>query len=187
MPARSKAQITKALSALDPPPSLLPTQSIARVDKALGHARYTCILPDKSALTADLDERFRQAVWVERGNYVLIERYGPKDAEAVEAAAKIINIAKDEKLWRKMPYWCVFCRVQRVLTALWVSLLQTGFQLTCLPPPQAGRVPQVQVRRRRVRRRGLARGQDAPQRLRRRRVNLPHMCENKQTKTKKAV
>lgn len=103
---RSKAQISKALSALDPPGTLLPNQVIARVDKSLGHARYACLLPSKAVLTADLDDRFRQTVWVERGNYVLLERYDPKEAEG-EAAAKIVNIAKDEKSWRKMPYWCV--------------------------------------------------------------------------------
>lgn len=110
---RSKAQISKALSALDPPAALLPNQVIARVDKALGHARYACLLPSKAVVTADLDERFRQTVWVERGNYVLLERYDPKEVQEGEAAAKIVNIAKDEKLWRKMSYWCV--------AVLWVS------------------------------------------------------------------
>lgn len=103
---RSKAQISKALSSLDPPDALLSNQVIARVDKALGHSRYACLLPTKSVVTADLDERFRQTVWVERGNYVLLEHYDPKEVEG-EAVAKIVNIAKDEKLWRKMPYWCV--------------------------------------------------------------------------------
>ena len=103
---RSKAQVSKALSALDPPDALLPKQIIARVDKALGHAQYACLLPSKTVVTADLDERFRQTVWVERGNYVLLERYDPKEVDG-EAVAKIVKIAKDEKLWRKMSYWCV--------------------------------------------------------------------------------
>ena len=103
---RSKAQISKALSALDPPASLQPNQTIARVDRPLGHSRYACLLPSKAVVTTDLDERFRQTVWVERGNYVLLEHYDPKEVEG-EAVAKIINIAKDEKQWRKMPYWCV--------------------------------------------------------------------------------
>lgn len=113
---KSKAQITRAVSALDPPEALLPTQAIARVDKALGHAQYACLLPAKDVVTADLDKRFHQTVWVERGNYVLLERYDPKEVEG-EAVARIVNIAKDEKLWRKMPYWCV---------SLWVSRAVTG-------------------------------------------------------------
>lgn len=111
---RSKAQISKALSALDPPDALLPNQVIARVDKALGHSRYACLLPSKTSVTADLDERFRQTVRVERGTYVLLERYDPKDVVG-DAVARIVNIAKDEKRWRKMPYWCVLL--------FWVSYL----------------------------------------------------------------
>ncbi|SPN99903.1 related to eukaryotic translation initation factor eIF1a-like protein [Cephalotrichum gorgonifer] len=106
MPPRSKAQISKAHEALEPPATLLPGQIIARIEKALGHARYACLLPNKTTVIADLDERFRQAVWVERGNYVLLERYDPKEVED-DAVAKIINIAKDEKRWRKMSYWPV--------------------------------------------------------------------------------
>ncbi|CAI4210927.1 unnamed protein product [Parascedosporium putredinis] len=88
MPPRSRAQITRALDSLDPPDSLEATQT----------------LPNKSLVTVELDDRFRQTVWVERGNYVLLERYPPKEVED-EAVGKIINIAKDEKAWRKMPYW----------------------------------------------------------------------------------
>ncbi|PKS09298.1 hypothetical protein jhhlp_003912 [Lomentospora prolificans] len=104
MPPRSKAQITRALDSLSPPDALEANQIIARVDKSLGHSRYSCQLPNKSLVVVELDERFRQTVWVERGNYVLLERYAASQVED-EAVGKIINIAKDEKAWRKMPYW----------------------------------------------------------------------------------
>lgn len=111
MAPRSKAQITKALASLTPPDALLPTQTIARIDKALGHSQYGCVLPSKDIVTADLDERFRQTVRVERGNYVLLEHYDPKNVAEGGAVGKIINVARDEKQWRKMPYWCVCSRV----------------------------------------------------------------------------
>ena len=106
MPPRSKAQITRALDSLSPPDALEANQIIARVDKSLGHSRYSCQLPNKSLVVVELDERFRQTGWVERGNYVLLERYAASQVED-EAVGKIINIAKDEKAWRKMPYWYV--------------------------------------------------------------------------------
>lgn len=131
MPPRSKAQITKALASLTPPDALLPTQTIARIDKALGHSQYGCLLPSKAIVTTDLEERFRQTVRVERGNYVLVERYDPKEVTEGGAVGKIINIARDEKQWRKMPYWCVFPGIS----------LRSDSNVS--PANQARRVPQV--------------------------------------------
>jgi len=104
MPPRAKGQILRAQTALAIPDTLEANQIIARVDRALPRGQYNCLLPNKSIVVVDLDERFRQTIWVQRNNYVLLERYPPKEVEG-EAVAKIINIVVDEKQWRKMPYW----------------------------------------------------------------------------------
>lgn len=93
-----------AEESLTPPDSLQPNQSVVRVVKPEGNNLYTCELPDKKTLLLELAQRFRNTIWVRRGGFVLAEQY-PKESGESRAVGEIVNIVRDEKQWRKLPYW----------------------------------------------------------------------------------
>lgn len=105
-PPRRKLLAT-AEETLTPPTNLTASQQIARVVKATGNNIYQVELPSKEAILAELPARFRSTIWMKRGSYVLV------DMDALEGrdnklAGEIVNIARDEKAWRKAEYWFVF-------------------------------------------------------------------------------
>jgi len=53
---------------------------------------------------AELPSRFRNTIWIKRGGYVLVDT---KDSEMRENKldGDIINVVRDDKFWRKQPYW----------------------------------------------------------------------------------
>lgn len=85
-------------------------QSVARVGKPEGNNLYTCILPNTKTVTVELAQRFRNTIWIKRGGFVLVDL--TTSEEGIKANSKvqgeIVNVVRDEKAWRKMPYWCVF-------------------------------------------------------------------------------
>jgi probable RNA-binding protein EIF1AD len=87
-----------------PPSALTATQSIARVIKAEGNSLYSCTLPDKKTVLVELLPRFRNTIWIKRGGYVVIDS---KEAGARENKidGEIINVVRDEHIWRKELYW----------------------------------------------------------------------------------
>ena len=87
-----------------PPDSLQSHQSLARVVKPEGNNLYTCELPSKETLLLELAQRFRNTIWIRRRGYVLAEKY-PAETEESRAVGEIVNVVRDEKLWRKQPYW----------------------------------------------------------------------------------
>ncbi|KIV93352.1 hypothetical protein PV10_04569 [Exophiala mesophila] len=89
---------------LTPPDTLTQSQSIARVIKANGKDLYTVQTPESQTLLVELDSKFRATVWIKRGGYVLIDTSNTDDREN-KIQGDIINIASDEKMWRKQPYW----------------------------------------------------------------------------------
>ena len=93
-----------AEESLTPPSALAPNQSLARVVKSEGNNTYTCELPNKATVLLELAQRFRKTIWIRRGGFVLAERY-PEDSEEKRAAGEIVNVVRDEKSWRKQPYW----------------------------------------------------------------------------------
>jgi probable RNA-binding protein EIF1AD len=60
-------------------------------------------LPSKSELLVELPMRFRNAVWVRRGGFVLIATEGFTDGKV---GGEIVQVIMDEKAWRKLEYWC---------------------------------------------------------------------------------
>lgn len=96
--------MAEAEETLTPPDTLTSTQSIVRVIKPEGNNVYTCELPNKNTVQLELAQRFRNTIWIRRGGFVLAERY-PADSEEKRVAGEIVNIVRDEKLWRKQPYW----------------------------------------------------------------------------------
>lgn len=96
--------LAAAQEALSPPDALEPTQVIVRVLKPEGNNLYTCEMPNKKPVVLELAQRFRNTIWIKRGGYVLAEGYpvGTQDSRAI---GEIINVVREEKLWRKQPYW----------------------------------------------------------------------------------
>jgi probable RNA-binding protein EIF1AD len=93
---------------LNPPDELTATQSLARVVKGEGNNLYTCELPNKKTVVLELEPKFRNTVWLKRGGYVLID-VGSADERksSSRVVGEIINVVRDEKLWRKQAYWYV--------------------------------------------------------------------------------
>jgi len=87
-----------------PPPSLTTTQSIARVIKAEGNSLYSCSLPDEKTVLVELPSRFRNTIWIKRGGYVLIDTK-EADVRQNKLDGEIINVVRDEHVWRKEAYW----------------------------------------------------------------------------------
>ena len=88
----------------DPLPELSGSQHIARIAKTHGNSLYTVELPSKAELLVELPSRFRNAVWVRRGGYVVIEAEG---FTVGKVNGEISEIVRDEKPWRKMNYWFI--------------------------------------------------------------------------------
>jgi len=88
----------------DPPSELTSTQHIGRVAKTHGNALYSVELPSKDKLTVELPMRFRNAVWVRRGGFVLIDTEGYTEGKV---GGEIKEVIRDEKAWRKMAYWFI--------------------------------------------------------------------------------
>lgn len=96
--------LAAAEESLTPPDSLLPDQFVVRVVRPEGNNLYTCELPDKKSFVFELAQRFRNTIWIKRGGFVLAQRYGD-GSESLRPAGEIVNVVRDEKLWRKQPYW----------------------------------------------------------------------------------
>ncbi|KAK3988472.1 hypothetical protein QBC44DRAFT_99888 [Cladorrhinum sp. PSN332] len=95
-----------AQETLTPPDELTDSQSIARVVKAEGNNLYTCELPNKKTFMFELETRFRNAIFIKRGGYVLVDVASSEERPAgSKVVGEIINVVRDEKLWRKQPYW----------------------------------------------------------------------------------
>lgn len=106
---RPKRNVLAAVQeSLSPPAELEPNQNLVRVLKAEGNNLYTCELPNKKPVILELAQRFRNTLWIKRGGFVLAEGY-PVDSRDSRAAGEIVNVVRDEKLWRKQSYWYGLC------------------------------------------------------------------------------
>ncbi|KAI6247472.1 S1-like domain-containing protein [Erysiphe necator] len=106
MPRSKRNFMAVAEETCNPPSELTTTQSIAQIFQAEGNNLYLCSLPNKSdtRVLVELPSRFRNAIWLKRGNYVLIDT---KEASSRhnKIYGEISNIVRDERLWRKQHYW----------------------------------------------------------------------------------
>ena len=87
-----------------PPEILASSQAIARVKQASGNNLYQLELPSGKFVLAELPARFRSTIWIKRGSYVLVDTSTLADREN-KLDGQIVNIVRDERKWRKMPYW----------------------------------------------------------------------------------
>lgn len=105
-PPRRKVLAT-AEETMVPPDELAQGHLITRVIKATGNNVYLVETPFKESALVELPSRFRSTIWIKRGSYVVI------DTNALEGRdnklkGEIINIVRDEKAWRKAPFWLVY-------------------------------------------------------------------------------
>ena len=103
--ARSKRNVlATAQETSTPPRTLSPTQAIARVVNAAGNSLYSVELPSTKTLLVEMPSRFRNTIWIKRGGYVLIDTNSSDDRDN-KLNGDIVNVVRDEKDWRKEPYW----------------------------------------------------------------------------------
>lgn len=109
-PKRS-AVLAAAQESMTPPDELTEAQSLARVIKAEGNSLYTCELPNRKTIIVELEQRFRNTIFIRRGGYVLVDLASAEERpQNTRVVGEIINIVRDEKEWRKQPYWyALFC------------------------------------------------------------------------------
>ncbi|MCJ1401768.1 hypothetical protein MMC11_004985 [Xylographa trunciseda] len=102
---RPKRQLLATAEETSTPPSVLePDQAIACVKKGEGKNLYTVELPNGTPLLVELPSRFRSTIWIKRGGFVLINTSAFDDREN-KLDGEILNVVRDEKLWRKQAYW----------------------------------------------------------------------------------
>lgn len=102
-----------AVESTTPPSELAASQSLACIVKAEGNNLYSCSLPDKRTVLVELADRFRNTIWVKRGGYVLVDLIPVKEVKD-RVEGEIINVVREEKLWRKQRYWYVARRGERL-------------------------------------------------------------------------
>ena len=103
---RSKrAFLATAEETSSPPPSLPSGHIIARVIKAEGTYVYSVEIPSQDEpLLVELPSRFRSQIWMKRGGYVVVNTLAFDDRDN-KLAGEIANIVRNEREWRKYPYW----------------------------------------------------------------------------------
>lgn len=89
---------------LTPPDTLEDGQLIAKIKSAAGNNLYNVEASDQTALLVELEARFRSKIWLKRGGYVLVDTKTLAD-RSNKIDGEIINVVRDEKAWRKAPYW----------------------------------------------------------------------------------
>ncbi|OJJ81348.1 putative eukaryotic translation initiation factor eIF1a-like protein [Aspergillus glaucus CBS 516.65] len=102
-PPRRKVLAT-AEETLTPPDELLQGQTIAKVIKATGKNIYQVEFPSKESVLVELPARFRSTIWMKRGSFVVVDTNALEDRDN-KLQGEIVNIVRDEKAWRKAPFW----------------------------------------------------------------------------------
>lgn len=99
--------LAAATESTTPPDELTEHQFVARVGKPEGNNTYTCVLPNTKTTLVELAQRFRNTIWIKRGGYVVVDLTPSEEHSKTnnKVAGEIINVVRDEKEWRKMPYW----------------------------------------------------------------------------------
>lgn len=104
MPKPRRNLLATAEETSTPADSLLPTQSIARVKSNAGKNLYHVELPSAKPLLVELPARFRSTIWIKRGSFVVVDTATLAERDN-KLDGEIVNVVRNEKEWRKMPYW----------------------------------------------------------------------------------
>jgi probable RNA-binding protein EIF1AD len=104
MPRSKRKVLEAAEEASTPPDKLADGQVIAQVIKMAANNLVEVKLPDGKDLLVELSSKFRNAIWIRRGGYVLIDTKAFEHREN-KLDGEIMNVVRDEKDWRKQAYW----------------------------------------------------------------------------------
>ena len=106
MPKPKRNLLATVEDTLTPPDALSPSQAIARIVKAAGKNLYSAELPNGKPVLVELESKFRSTIWIKRGSYVVLDNEALAERDN-KLDGEIVNVVRDEKAWRKMPYWYV--------------------------------------------------------------------------------
>lgn len=98
--------LATANETIHPPARLEEGLVIARIKKIEGNSLYEVELPSKEALLVELPPKFRSQIWIKRGSFVVADT-AAFAARNNKLDGQIVNVVRDEKQWRKQPYWFV--------------------------------------------------------------------------------
>ena len=104
MPRPKRDVQAVAEETITPPGYLSEFQEIARVKQATGNNLYQLEVPSGKLVLAELPARFRSTIWIKRGSFVLIDTAALAE-RGNKLGGEIVNVVRDEKVWRKMSYW----------------------------------------------------------------------------------
>lgn len=142
--------LAAATESTTPPDELTEHQFVARVGKPEGNNTYTCILPNTKTSLVELAQRFRNTIWIKRGGFVVVDLTPSEERSKTnnKVVGEIINVVRDEKEWRKMPYWYALPgHIFRLdcLSTSWKHVLALHFRMPLDSDkrviPQAQRIP----------------------------------------------
>ena len=90
-----------------PPSTLQIGHMIAKVIKGEGNNLWSVKVPDEEgSLLVELPARFRSTIWLKRGGFVVVDTTAFENREN-KLRGEIVNVVREEKLWKKQTYWCV--------------------------------------------------------------------------------
>ena len=104
MPRPRRDILATAQETGTPPGTLESGHVLARVVKGEGKNLYTVSTSTGKSLLVELPSRFRSTIWIKRGGYVLVNTAAFEGRDN-KLGGEIENVVREEKLWRKMPYW----------------------------------------------------------------------------------
>ncbi|KAL1303626.1 hypothetical protein AAFC00_006986 [Neodothiora populina] len=106
MPKPRRNLLATAEETTTPPATLPATQSIARVIVAAGKSLYHVEVASAEKLLVELPARFRNAIWIKKGGYVVVD-VSMRDERENKIGGEIVNVVRNEKEWRRREYWPV--------------------------------------------------------------------------------
>ena len=104
MPRPRRKILVTAQETGTPPDVLEPGHVLTKVIKSEGKNLYTVSTPTGKSLLVELPARFRSTIWIKRGGYLLVDTTAFEERDN-KLGGEIENVVREEKLWRKMPYW----------------------------------------------------------------------------------
>lgn len=107
MPKPKRLLQATALATTSPPDTLPPHNVLSRVVRAAGNNLYQVIYPasaNRAPNLVELPARFRNAIWLKKGSFVVVDTEAFAERQN-KLGGEIVNVVREEREWRKMPYW----------------------------------------------------------------------------------
>jgi probable RNA-binding protein EIF1AD len=104
MPRPHRELIATERATATPPAELEPGHVITRVVRIMGKNLYSVAEPAGKTLLVELPARFRSTIWIKRGGFVIVDKEAFDEREN-KLDGEIVNVIREEKQWRKQPYW----------------------------------------------------------------------------------